>query len=164
MLAVAGFKKEPLAACGRPRRTRSFRFLSSCIHSESRCSPVVARLLAFIRRSRRRFPCHAAEATLRIRFGDLDRYARPTHSSEPEGTNLLLSARSLTLRESASCSQRSFAAFVDPLAIEGRLVKASISIGVALYPDDGQLRAVADRAMYLAKRAKAGSPGTNFLL
>jgi hypothetical protein len=63
---------EPLADCGCPHRTRNFRFLSSCIHSEPRCSRVVARLLPFIRRSRRRFPCHAADATKQV-IGDLAR-------------------------------------------------------------------------------------------
>ena len=41
-------QKKPLADCGRPRRARSFRLLSSSADSESRCPEVVARLLPFV--------------------------------------------------------------------------------------------------------------------
>ncbi|MGD0932072.1 MAG: GGDEF domain-containing protein [Candidatus Korobacteraceae bacterium] len=48
-------------------------------------------------------------------------------------------------------------ALSDPIVVEGRQVRTGLSIGLALYPDDGsgpdQLRAAADRAMYAAKRA-----------
>jgi diguanylate cyclase (GGDEF)-like protein len=48
-------------------------------------------------------------------------------------------------------------AFVDPLEVDGRFVNVGISIGPALYPDDGrtadELRGAADSAMYVAKRA-----------
>lgn len=44
-----------------------------------------------------------------------------------------------------------------PLNIEGHVVQTGLSIGVALYPEDGrnpdQLHAAADEAMYVAKRA-----------
>ncbi len=44
-----------------------------------------------------------------------------------------------------------------PINIEGKWLQTGISIGVALYPDDGhnpdQLHAAADEAMYVAKRA-----------
>jgi diguanylate cyclase (GGDEF)-like protein len=47
-------------------------------------------------------------------------------------------------------------ALVLPLKVEGRLVRTGISIGYALYPDDGtdpvELCAFADRAMYVSKR------------
>ena len=76
-LAVAGFKEEPLVDCGCPRRTRSFRRLSSPVHSESRRPGVVARLLPFVRRSRWRVPCHAADAALRIRCEGLGLQQRP---------------------------------------------------------------------------------------
>src|ERR1041385_1247117 len=69
-------QEEPLADCGCPRRTRSFRLLSSPAYSESRCSGMVARLLPFVRRSRWRLPFHAADATLRIRFEGLDKGIR----------------------------------------------------------------------------------------
>lgn len=43
-----------------------------------------------------------------------------------------------------------------PFLLEGHLVQSGLSIGAALYPDDGttadELRAVADKAMYVAKR------------
>jgi diguanylate cyclase len=43
-----------------------------------------------------------------------------------------------------------------PLKVEGHLIQTGMSIGVALYPDQGhnpdELRAAADQAMYLAKR------------
>jgi diguanylate cyclase (GGDEF)-like protein len=46
-------------------------------------------------------------------------------------------------------------AFALPLKIEGRLIATNISIGVALYPDDGRnpddLSSAADNAMYVAK-------------
>jgi diguanylate cyclase (GGDEF)-like protein len=48
-------------------------------------------------------------------------------------------------------------ALSDPIVVEGKQVRTGLSIGLALYPDDGsdpdQLRAAADRAMYAAKRA-----------
>lgn len=47
-------------------------------------------------------------------------------------------------------------ALILPLKIEGRLVRTGVSIGYALYPDDGadavQLYAAADKAMYESKR------------
>jgi len=48
-----------------------------------------------------------------------------------------------------------------PVLIEGKGIQTGLSIGVAIYPDDGidqdQLHAAADRAMYAAKRAARGS-------
>jgi diguanylate cyclase (GGDEF)-like protein/PAS domain S-box-containing protein len=48
-------------------------------------------------------------------------------------------------------------AFELPFEVEGNLVTTGVSVGVALYPDDGhsadELRAAADRAMYVAKRS-----------
>lgn len=45
-----------------------------------------------------------------------------------------------------------------PFEAEGRSVMTDISLGVALYPDDGrtadELRTAADNAMYVAKRSK----------
>jgi diguanylate cyclase (GGDEF)-like protein len=49
-----------------------------------------------------------------------------------------------------------------PLKVESHLIQAGLSIGLALYPDHGhtpdELHAVADQAMYLAKRAARRSP------
>lgn len=51
-------------------------------------------------------------------------------------------------------------AFALPFEVEGELVTTGASIGVALYPDDGRgaddLRAAADKVMYVAKRCKKG--------
>src|SRR5579883_1032159 len=48
-------------------------------------------------------------------------------------------------------------ALSDPIIVEGKPVQTGLSIGMALYPDDGnnanQRYAAADRAMYTAKRA-----------
>ena len=48
--------------------------------------------------------------------------------------------------------------FTLPFKVEGKLVSVAVSIGVALYPDDGrnadELRAAADKVMYVAKRSK----------
>ena len=59
-------------------------------------------------------------------------------------------------------------ALVLPLKVEGKLVRTGVSIGYALYPDDGtdpvELCATADRAMYVSKRgsrtyrSSAGGP------
>ena len=59
-------------------------------------------------------------------------------------------------------------ALVLPLKVEGKLVRTGVSVGFALYPDDGtdpvELCASADRAMYTAKRggrslrSSAGGP------
>ncbi|MGA2905931.1 MAG: diguanylate cyclase [Candidatus Korobacteraceae bacterium] len=52
-------------------------------------------------------------------------------------------------------------ALADPIVVEGKQVRTGLSIGLALYPEDGrdpdQLRAAADRAMYAAKRASRQS-------
>jgi len=48
-------------------------------------------------------------------------------------------------------------AFTIPFKLEGRLIRTGLSIGLALYPDDGstpdELYAAADQAMYVSKRA-----------
>ncbi len=48
-------------------------------------------------------------------------------------------------------------ALIVPFKLQGQLIRASVSIGLAMYPDDGRdvdaLRAAADKAMYAAKRA-----------
>jgi len=48
-------------------------------------------------------------------------------------------------------------AFTVPFKLEGKIVHTGLSIGLALYPDDGQtpdeLYAAADQAMYVSKRA-----------
>jgi diguanylate cyclase (GGDEF)-like protein len=48
-------------------------------------------------------------------------------------------------------------ALILPIKVEGRLVRTGVSIGYALYPDDGAdpvaLCAAADKAMYKSKRA-----------
>jgi diguanylate cyclase (GGDEF)-like protein len=59
-------------------------------------------------------------------------------------------------------------ALVLPLKVEGKLVRTGVSIGFAIYPDDGtdpvELCASADRAMYATKRgsrslrSSAGGP------
>ena len=49
-------------------------------------------------------------------------------------------------------------AFAPPFKVEDKLVTAGVSVGVALYPDDGhtadELRTAADKVMYVAKRCK----------
>ena len=54
-------------------------------------------------------------------------------------------------------------ALAAPIDIEGQLVQTGLSIGVALYPNDGknpdELHAAADQAMYAAKRANRHSIG-----
>jgi len=54
-------------------------------------------------------------------------------------------------------------AFTVPFKLEGRLIHTGLSIGLALYPDDGttpdQLYAAADQAMYVSKRASRAAGG-----
>ena len=78
VLAVAGFKKNLWLIVVALAGHGVFDYLSPLVHSESRCPGVVARLLPFVRRSRRRFPCHAADATARIRFEGLE-LCQPPH-------------------------------------------------------------------------------------
>jgi diguanylate cyclase (GGDEF)-like protein len=56
-------------------------------------------------------------------------------------------------------------AFTVPFKLEGKLIHTGLSIGLALYPDDGrdpdQLYAAADQAMYVSKRASRNSGGIN---
>jgi diguanylate cyclase (GGDEF)-like protein len=51
-----------------------------------------------------------------------------------------------------------------PISVQGLGVRTGLSVGVALYPDDGsnpdQLHAAADKAMYVAKRAARNSLST----
>jgi diguanylate cyclase (GGDEF)-like protein len=76
-----------------------------------------------------------------------DEFTVVSQVDNAEGAQVLLSAL-----ESALC---------DPILVEGRQVRTGLSIGLALYPDDGsnpdQLHAAADRAMYAAKRASRPS-------
>jgi diguanylate cyclase (GGDEF)-like protein len=52
-------------------------------------------------------------------------------------------------------------ALAAPVTVEGTRLQTGLSIGMALYPDDGrnpdELHAAADEAMYVAKRATRGS-------
>jgi diguanylate cyclase (GGDEF)-like protein len=54
-------------------------------------------------------------------------------------------------------------AFIVPFKLEGLVVRTGLSIGLALYPDDGrtpdELYAAADRAMYISKRASRSPRG-----
>ena len=54
-------------------------------------------------------------------------------------------------------------AFTVPFKLEDRLIHTGLSIGLALYPDDGttpdQLYAAADQAMYVSKRASRAAGG-----
>ena len=56
-------------------------------------------------------------------------------------------------------------AFTIPFKLEGKLIHTGLSIGLALYPDDGitpdQLYAAADQAMYSSKRASRATGGLN---
>jgi len=56
-------------------------------------------------------------------------------------------------------------AFTVPFKMEGKLIHTGLSIGLALYPDDGrtpdQLYAAADQAMYISKRASRDTGGLN---
>lgn len=58
-------------------------------------------------------------------------------------------------------------AFTVPFKMEGKLIHTGLSIGLALYPDDGrtpdQLYAAADQAMYVSKRASRGPGAFNAL-
>jgi diguanylate cyclase (GGDEF)-like protein len=58
-------------------------------------------------------------------------------------------------------------AFAVPFKLEGKLIHTGLSIGLALYPDDGnisdELYAAADRAMYVSKRASRRSLGSDAL-
>lgn len=56
-------------------------------------------------------------------------------------------------------------ALAAPIVVEGEPMQTGLSVGLALYPDDGtdptQLHAAADRAMYAAKRAARGASLTS---
>ena len=56
-------------------------------------------------------------------------------------------------------------AFAIPLKLEGNIVHTGLSIGLALYPNDGQtpdqLYTVADQAMYVSKRARRAARDPN---
>jgi diguanylate cyclase (GGDEF)-like protein len=58
-------------------------------------------------------------------------------------------------------------AFAVPFKLEGKIIHTGLSIGLALYPDDGQspdeLYAAADQAMYVSKRASRSASGVNLL-
>lgn len=54
-------------------------------------------------------------------------------------------------------------AFTVPFKLEGKIIHTGLSIGLALYPDDGrtpdELYAAADQAMYVSKRASRSAEG-----
>ncbi|MDR3747251.1 MAG: GGDEF domain-containing protein [Acidobacteriota bacterium] len=87
--------------------------------------------------------------TTRMRVSDTlsrsggDEFTVISEIASPQGAEVLVSA----LKSALSI----------PFRLEGNLISASVSIGFALYPDDGidtdSLRAAADNAMYAAKRA-----------
>ncbi len=76
-----------------------------------------------------------------------DEFTVVSQVDDAEGARVLLSALESALS--------------DPILVEGEQVRTGLSIGLALYPDDGsnpdQLYAAADRAMYAAKRASRPS-------
>jgi diguanylate cyclase (GGDEF)-like protein len=77
-----------------------------------------------------------------------DEFTVVSHVADCPGAEVLLSALESALAE--------------PIVIEGDHVNTGVSIGMALYPDDGanadQLYAAADRAMYIAKKARNAQP------
>ena len=70
-----------------------------------------------------------------------DEFTVLSHVSSSDGAEVLLQGLESALEE--------------PIFVEGKEVQTGVSIGVAVYPDDGQtadeLHAAADRAMYVAK-------------
>jgi diguanylate cyclase (GGDEF)-like protein len=94
-----------------------------------------------------------ARLASRIRASDTlarsggDEFTVISQVDNAEGAQILLSALE--------------SALADPIIVEGEQVRTGLSIGLALYPDDGsnpdQLHAAADRAMYAAKRASRHS-------
>jgi diguanylate cyclase (GGDEF)-like protein len=90
----------------------------------------------------------AARLGSRIRASDTlarsggDEFTVVSHVSNAQAAGKLLSALESALSE--------------PLVIEGKEVRTGLSIGLALFPDDGsdadQLCAAADRSMYVSKR------------
>lgn len=89
----------------------------------------------------------------RLRASDMlarsggDEFTVVSQVDNAEGARVLLSALESALS--------------DPILVAGEQVRTGLSIGLALYPDDGsnpdQLYAAADRAMYAAKRASRHS-------
>lgn len=78
------------------------------------------------------------------------------------GDEFVVILASLTGPESAAAAaRRILAIFSQPFEIEGRKVFSSVSIGIALYPDDGPdaeiLYKCADTAMYHAKTERKGN-------
>lgn len=61
-------------------------------------------------------------------------------------------------------SEKVLEAIAAPAQIDGRTVSMTASVGIAIYPDDGQdaatLIALADAAMYASKRGRSGGLGT----
>ena len=72
VLAVAGFKKNLWLVVAALAGHGVFDFFHHLFIQNPGCPDVVARLLPFLRHSRRRFPCHAADAAFRIRTDDLE--------------------------------------------------------------------------------------------
>jgi diguanylate cyclase (GGDEF)-like protein/PAS domain S-box-containing protein len=68
---------------------------------------------------------------------------------------IVVQKQSLGREHTAAFGQRALAALAEPLSIQGRRMSVTASIGVALFPDDGNnnhtLLKNADAAMYLAK-------------
>ncbi len=96
-----------------------------------------------------------AKLASRIRASDTlarsggDEFTVVSQVTDSQGAAVLVSALESSLSE--------------PVSVHGKQVNIGLSIGLALYPDDGsdpdELRAAADRAMYIAKRAARSAAG-----
>lgn len=94
-----------------------------------------------------------ARLSSRVRASDTlarsggDEFTVISHVISSDGAGVLLQALESALAE--------------PILVEGKMISVGVSIGVAIYPDDGRnadmLYATADRAMYLVKRAARNS-------
>ena len=104
------------------------------------------------------FGHHVGDIALREVVARLASHIRATDTLARSGGDEFTVVSQVDSREGAWVLRSTLeASLSDPIIAEGKQVRTGLSIGLALYPDNGrtgdQLNAAADRAMYAAKRA-----------
>jgi diguanylate cyclase (GGDEF)-like protein len=111
------------------------------------------------------FGHRVGDMTLQAVVGQLSGRIRSSDTLARSGGDEFTVVSEVPNREGAAALARALeSALANPISVQELRVRTGLSIGVALYPDDGsnpdQLHAAADKAMYVAKRAARNSLST----
>ena len=111
------------------------------------------------------FGHRVGDMTLQAVVGQLSGRIRSSDTLARSGGDEFTVVSEVPNREGAAALASALeSALAHPISVEDLRVRTGLSVGVALYPDDGsdpdQLHAAADKAMYIAKRAARNSLST----